>query len=75
MWTNGLFLHQRIHSINIYSFYNSPNNFFGLSLDKTDQVSVRSDNGYEMISKAWFDIRRLILFRQNKGKEMSMHSN
>ena len=48
--------------------YNSPNYFFGLSLDKT--APVNQNQKRETISAVRFDISRLILER-NKGEETS----
>ena len=47
--------------------YDPPNNFFGLSLDKTDHVK-------QIGRRLSDDIRRLILFQWNKDQETSKHS-
>ena len=49
--------------------YNPPNNFFGLSMGKTDHVKQN-----RTISAVGFHILRLILFRRNKGQETSKRS-
>ena len=53
--------------------YNPPNNFCGLSLDKTDH-NTKSDDGYQMISAVQFDIRCLILFRWKENQLTSERS-
>lgn len=53
--------------------YNIPNNFRGLTLDKTDLVIQKPDDGYQTISAVRFDISRLILFRWKGNQETSEH--
>ena len=53
--------------------YNPPNNFCGLSLDKTDH-NTKSDDGYQMISAVQFDICCLILFRWKENQLTSERS-
>lgn len=55
--------------------YNPTKNFLGLSLDETDHVIKKSDDGYQTIFAVRFDVRRLILFRRNKGLETSKCSS
>lgn len=60
---------------NILLHYNPPNNFCGLSLDKTDH-NTKSDDGYQTISAVQFDIRHLILFRWKENlQEISERSS
>jgi len=58
---------------NILLHYNPPNNFCGLSLDKTDH-NTKSDDGYQTISAVQFDIRHLILFRWKENQVTSERS-
>ena len=54
----------------VYIHITHRNDFFGLSLDKTDHVIQN-----QTISTVRFGVRRLILFRRNKGQEMSKRSS
>ena len=56
--------------------YNPANNFFGLSLDKSDHViQNRTMVVRRYLPSDLIHIRRLILFRQNKSQETSKRSS